>query len=137
MRTLACRLVLCCACAVDAAAPPPRDLPRGARLRLGTPRWRLDFAHRPSAPLVLSADRKLLAICGRDRAAEVFDLRTGRRIFRLWDTEPECDFLHPLAFSHDGKTLAVDHHRASSFVALWPLTDGARPTVVQPYPDFA
>jgi WD40 repeat protein len=138
MRTLAVCLALSCASAVS-AAPPPRDpdLPKGARLRLGTPRWRLDFAQRPSAPLVLSPDRKTLALCGRDRAVEVFDLRTGRRRFRLWDREPECDFLHPLAFSHDGKTLAVDHRRASSFLVLWSLAEGGRPGLVLPYPGFA
>jgi WD40 repeat protein len=136
MRTLACCLVLTCATVAGAAAPPARDaaLPQGARMRLGTPRLRFSYHLRQSHDsLVLSSDRKMLATSGPGRTAEVFDFRTSRLLFRFQPPNEDCAFLYPLAFSHDGKVLAVSEE-SSTFVSLWPLRMGARPKLLHSSP---
>src|SRR5262249_52675138 len=134
VRLLALLLVLSCASLTQAAAPPPRDpdLPPRARLRLGMVRCRVAspalgrYPYRQSIfdPPVLSADRRLIATAPEE-VIEVFDTRTGRRLFRL--EEKDVAFM-PLAFSRDGKTLAVATHTdKKAGLALWPLAKGARP----------
>src|SRR5262245_19339512 len=87
-----------------AAAPPAREsLPGGARLRLGTARWRFEGLRHYVGPRILSSDRQWLAYEDNDDAVCVCETRTGRCRFR----HREGDLLHPLAFSHDGKQLAV------------------------------
>src|SRR5262249_54204773 len=117
----------------EAAAPLVRDpdLPPGAR-RLGTPHWRLDH-YQPRIAFygqgvpevrVLSPDRKLLAITGRSGGAEVFDVRSGKRICLL--PPDEDDTFLPLAFSHDGKTLTYPSGSYSKEVKTRSLTGDAR-----------
>src|SRR4051794_29556664 len=135
MRTLPCCIVLSWVTVAEAAAPPARepDLPEGARRRLGTARWRFGPAERPC--LVPSPDGRLLATIGPgERSADVFDVRSGRRLFRFEAQADEAGFCYPLAFAHDGKTLAVLQNKEAPFVSLWPLARGARPRLLHPSP---
>jgi WD40 repeat protein len=112
MRTLAGCLLLSCVTLAPAAAPPACDADPTPRLRLGTSRWRLNNSAWDRLPWVLSDDRAVLA--RRDgNAVSLFDVRTGRRLHQLAD-EAKLAF-DPLAFSHDGKRLAM----AGSDKALW------------------
>src|SRR5262249_48859084 len=124
-------LVLSCVADVDAAAPPARERlsPDGARLRLGAPSGRFTYVTRrpPDAPFVFSRAHQLLAMQGPGNATDVYDTRTDRRVTRLQVPDGEYDELSPVAFSHDGKSLAVVDRYDVRSVWLWPLQSGAQP----------
>jgi WD40 repeat protein len=126
MRILACCLVLSCAALTPAAAPPARDpdLPPGARLRLGKPRWMLPFSQYAQVKPLLSPDRQRIAT-GSGQDIEVFEVRTARRLSRIKVAD---NVMFPVAFSHDNTTLAVSRVDATQkrvIVQLFPVR-GAR-----------
>src|SRR5437899_1540915 len=78
----------------DAQGDP---LPKGARARLGTSRWRLEEPVRIAA---VAPDGKSIVLSGT-RFAVLMDLGTGREI-RRWQSMVS---LRALAFTPDGKTI--------------------------------
>jgi WD40 repeat protein len=80
----------------DACGDP---LPPGARLRLGTTRFRAD----PYRGLVLSADRKLMACGTSSYVVRVCSTETGKELGRV----KAGRWLAPGAFSPDGRLLAT------------------------------
>src|ERR671911_492357 len=77
--------------------PPPR----GALLRFGTLRLRHEGA---VTSLAYSPDGKLLASCGHDRTARIWDAATGRRLVSV---EAHRGRMNAVAFSPDGKRIAT------------------------------
>ncbi len=89
------------------AARTPRDLPRGAAARLGTPppaepQHKLSHTDQVVS-IALTPDGSLLASGGQDGTLLLWDLRARRplRAFRGHTGQ-----IHALAFSPDGRTLA-------------------------------
>ncbi len=101
--------LLLLALAAHAAAPPPRrdsygdPIPSGARLRLGTIRFRT-VGHRSPVPLVLSHDGRRFACSATCGAVRVCSTATGKDLLRL---ASEDIWLDPAAFSGDDRLLAA------------------------------
>jgi WD40 repeat protein len=131
MHVRACWLVaLVFVNAAPAAAPPAREpLPEGARLRLGTARWRFVTRAPSLGPIELSPDRKWLAHSNDDGAVCVYETRTGRCRFRLKREEVS---LYPLAFSHDGKQLAAEEQGGGVWILGVSGANESRPLNTQP-----
>lgn len=105
-RHLSCLTLLILSLSSQAAAPFPllRDadgepLPPGARLRLGTTRFR----SAPFREIVFSADRRLMACPTHSQAVRTCSTQTGKELGRV-----EAVTWHdPGAFSPDGRLLAT------------------------------
>jgi WD40 repeat protein len=105
--------------AADGQAAPRTDawgdpLPPGAIFRSGSPRTHPGVG----GPLYFSPDGRRFAAAARDLTIRVWDAQTGQRLRTLPQHERP---LGPLAFSTDGKTLAV---AAGQTVHLWDLGSG-------------
>src|SRR4051812_8759772 len=101
MTRLLAALALLLPISLHAAAPPaPDDLPRGARLRIGSPRLRHGG---PARGLAFSPDGKSLASASHDRTVSVWDVPSGKERLRL--TGHTGDVVC-LSFAPDGATLA-------------------------------
>jgi RNA polymerase sigma factor (sigma-70 family) len=127
------------------AAPQPNDaldeigdpLPAGAILRLGTLRLR----HGQAVQAVTFApDGKSVASTGYDHLARRWDVVTGREIGHFGqqaDREKAyapTRWMHAVAFSPDGKTLATGDHTDGwqlGTIHLWDTTSGAQIKVFQ------
>ncbi|MEK6235933.1 MAG: hypothetical protein N2C14_14590, partial [Planctomycetales bacterium] len=103
---LAVPCVLSLSAAVGFAQQPPRldlhgnPLPRGAAARLGAPGF---VSPSPIRDLELSPDGKTFATLGDDRIVRLWSMR-GKILREL---KPVAWRLHAIAFSSDGKQLAV------------------------------
>jgi WD40 repeat protein len=97
------------------AAAPPTDasLPAGARLRIGTPRFRHGGVVRAVA---FSRDGKRLASAGHDHTVSVWEVPTGRELHRF---RGHAGDVLCVAFSRDGRLLASGS--ADGTVRLWGL----------------
>jgi hypothetical protein len=79
---------------------------------------------------VVSQDGKRLATGGVDRILHVWDVRTGKEIWRYPDKGQERDPIHPLTFSMDGKVVAFAvkgyTSRSSWSVFVFEIPSGTR-----------
>src|SRR5262245_7327814 len=102
MRSFACFLLLACAGLAPAAAHlvTGPSLPKGARLRLGTPAW----IRPPEADVVvISPDHRLVAY-REGKGISIVEAQTGKFLHRVTaDDGP----LTPAAFTNDGERLAA------------------------------
>lgn len=103
--------VLVLSLSAPAAAPPPAPcdahgdlLPPGARLRLGTTRFRFVPSEGPHEAVVVSADRKRMALTSASGQVLVCSTLDGKAIARVGEADRPH---HPAAFSADGRLLAT------------------------------
>jgi WD40 repeat protein len=92
-------------------------LPPGALVRLGTVRLR----HQGHS-FAFSPDGKRIASTGSDGFVRIWDAATGQQRSRLDGFQfPRC-----VAYSPDGKLLAVKDFKDRTFIHLWDMTTGKR-----------
>src|SRR5258708_4159175 len=111
--------------AIPTCAPPlQRDatgdpLPRGARARLGTLRFRLVIPDEPGLPLVLSPDRKWMACPAASGAIRLCSTADGRELLQVTGGSNRE---HLGAISGDGRLLATLSE--DGWVRVWDANSG-------------